>query len=243
MSLTLERIGVPIAIDYKNDLISIVKDEKYGYEEIESDNISPVPRISNHDRECVLVVGKSGSGKSYFSAMYAMQYLKLFDKNIFMFSKHRNDPAYSKLEQSGKLKYLNVNSIPDDDGTMSRLDYFKDSLVIFDDIDQIIDEEVLYKLYGLRNDILENGRKKFIYCIITKHQFPSGKKEKILNVECRSIVFFTNYNKAETDNYLSKQLLLRKKLRNKILSNNDRWVLYCTETPQYCLSENKIYVI
>ena len=244
MSLTFKKEGLPVAQEGDRIIYVNPSDEADGkttFEEIQSDvKLKPIPRISTHDRECVLVIGKSGSGKSRYCRVYADQYLKLFPNSVcWIFSKHDKDPAFDDMKRMHRVNILHYT----DNQDKYPLGTFKDSIVIFDDIDQIYDVKVLNKLYALRNDILENGRKLFIYCVITKHLFPTGKADKILNVECRSIVFFPQGNKAEIDRYLNKQLLLLKRKRNQVTDTMSRWVQFVNEYPEYVLTEDEIFMI
>jgi hypothetical protein len=207
---------------------------------VEDDNITfkPVPRVKEDERECVLIVGKSGSGKSTFTRNYAEQYSKMFpDSNIYLFSKVNEDKALDDLDNLIRIKM--------DRWTLEQhgaLEAYSNSLVIFDDIDQMYNEYHKEQIKKFRNSILEEGRKLYIYCVVTTHQFPA-KKEKILNIECRAIVLFPKYNKAEINEYLKNQLLLKKRKRDRILDTASRWIMFINETPEYCITEKEIYLI
>lgn len=242
MSLNFDNNGLPVALEGKEIIFLSDNDDDDGYEKIESDiNLIPIPKISKNDRDVILIVGKSGSGKSSFCAMYIKQYLKMFDNMVYIFSKHKNDPAFNF--NSDRVRQINMKEYSERQMEID-LNSFKNSLVVFDDTDQIYDDDEKEAVLRLRNDILENGRKLFIYCLITKHMFPNTKADKIVNVETRAIVFFPKHsNRAEIDNYLHKQLLLKKKMRNTILSVDARWVLFSNEIPLYVLSPNEIFLI
>jgi len=231
-----------IAQSTDNDFIFLDKKDMDGNQALESNEdaatFSPVPYVKEDERECVLVVGKSGSGKSTFARKYILQYLKMFPDSVaYLFSKVNQDKAFDDIEGVQRVD-MNTWNIENH----GNLEDYADSLIIFDDIDQMYNEYHKEQIKKFRNSILEEGRKLSIYCIVTTHQFPT-KKEKILNIECRSIVIFPKYNKAEINEYLRTQLLAKKKKRDKILDTDSRWIMYVNEAPEYCVTEREIYLV
>lgn len=242
MSLNLDGEGTLVAQTTNNDFI-FLEDDDDGEYKVCSDSIDvkvvPVPLIKKNDRECVLVIGKSGSGKSYYCALYIKMYMKMFPEAVvYVFSKIAKDPAIDVL--GDRIHRIDLNEWNLEDH--GDINLYANSLVLFDDIDQMYEKRKIEELKKLRNAILEEGRKSNIYCVITKHQFPA-RDEKILNVECRSIVFFPKNNKSEIDSYLSKQLMLKKKNRNVLLAIKSRWVMYVNETPEYCVTDDMVMMV
>lgn len=104
-----------------------------------------IPRIIDNQRNSIYVSGPSGCGKSYFCSMYAKEYIKEYPANkIFLFSRKRFDPAFDwDSILAGKIirvplnrKFINDNT--ERPGCEDPVEYYKDSLVIFDDFEQIL---------------------------------------------------------------------------------------------------------
>ena len=90
----------------------------------------------NIERSILYVAGQSGSGKTWFCKEYLLEYQKIFPKNeIYMFSTVSDDPSLKEV----KINYIDVSSIVDDDLDSSD---FKDSMCIFDDIENISEKKV-----------------------------------------------------------------------------------------------------
>ena len=55
---------------------------------------------TSHERDVMMVVGPSGSGKSYFVKKYCEQYIKKFkDRNIYVFSNLKEDSSLDTLKK------------------------------------------------------------------------------------------------------------------------------------------------
>jgi energy-coupling factor transporter ATP-binding protein EcfA2 len=232
-----------IAQSTENEFIFLDKSDYNGNKCIENKYedvlYMPIPYVDAHDRECIMIIGKSGSGKSTFAATYVRQYTKLFpDSPIYLFSKGEVDPVLDSIPGMNRINIAGWNLEQYGDLRM-----YENSIIIFDDIDMLYDVAKKDQIIKFRNSILEDGRKLKIYAVITKHQFPRGRHEKVLNVECRSIVFFPQSNKAEIDDFLNKQLLMKKSKRKRVMETDSRWIMYVNENPEYCITEHLIYTI
>ena len=65
---------------------------------LNTSNFQLVPDTS-HERDVMMVVGPSGSGKSYFVKKYCEQYIKQFkDRDIYVFSNLREDSSLDTLK-------------------------------------------------------------------------------------------------------------------------------------------------
>ena len=65
-------------------------------------NYQLVPDTS-HERDVIMVVGPSGSGKSYFVKRYCEQYIKKFkDRDIYAFSNLEEDSSLDTLKNRFK---------------------------------------------------------------------------------------------------------------------------------------------
>jgi hypothetical protein len=111
--------------------------DKYTLDEEDEDDFyfQIIPFVSSENpRNILYTTGQSGSGKSYHTSGYIMEYNKLYPKNqVYVFSALREDKAFTKC------KNINRVDIKSDDFEYSDFTIadFKDSLVIYDDTDNI----------------------------------------------------------------------------------------------------------
>lgn len=204
MSFNFEKVGRQIATvidgNMKGKIVSVAKQgeekriaHKYENIELEGDNMfQQIPAIIKNDkgkeqREIIYVCGPSGSGKSTYTRKYCEQYKKKHkDAEIFLISPFEEDESLDAINPT-RLPLTDKVFNPDDPLTAED---FEDSLVIFDDIDNIDDDKIRAAVNKLLGHILQLGRHHNVYCVMTNHVPAEGiKTRKILN-ECHSITFF-----------------------------------------------------
>jgi septin family protein len=117
-------------------------------------NFQLVPDTS-HERDVMMVVGPSGSGKSYFVKKYCEQYIKKFkDRNIYVFSNLKEDSSLDTLKN--KIKRFKLDSSLYEDPI--DVEDLKESCVISDDTDCIADKKIRQAVISLLDQCLEVGR-------------------------------------------------------------------------------------
>ena len=67
---------------------------------------------------------------------------------------------------------------------------FKDSLVLYDDTDIIVNPFIQTKIKALQNLILTTGRHAGVFCIITSHKCCAGSHTALILAESQSITLF-----------------------------------------------------
>jgi hypothetical protein len=214
---------------------------------LEIPGIKPLPALdcketsgnSEHFRECIYVTGQSGAGKSYWIANYIRQFQKMYpEREVYLLSKVENDPAYEDIKMT-KIQF--DDTWEDDPIELADLD--EGSLVVFDDADRIANKKIKDNVEHLRNEILEEGRHKGIFAIITSHKGTDGKNTKIiLNETSKVIVYPRTMVKRHLYYILEQYYNLSKKQIKKIEELNSRWVLVNRDFPQYVMYENGIYI-
>lgn len=195
----------------------------------------PIPNINK--RECYYISGCAGSGKSRFTAMYIRQWRKIFPEGmVYLFSDKEYDPAYDNID----LERVNIRDLVKNPQSINELN-FNNALVIFDDIDTIMDPKMSKIVYGLQKKVLELCRQYNTYNININHLSNEGYKTKIFFNECDKYVFFPGFgNEQQLDYFLSKSIGLYKRAKEKIQSL-EGWVIYSQRPPaQYFMNKDTI---
>lgn len=144
-----------------------------------------VPQNVKDDRNVLYVTGQSGSGKTTFSKKYIEEYKKKYKKReVYVFS-------YFTEDKNLDTKYLKRIKLDDEFvNTELYLDDFRDSLILFDDIDTIKNKPLKKKLKGILDNLLELGRHYCVDIVYISHQCNKGSETKSILTECGSITIF-----------------------------------------------------
>ena len=200
--------------------------------------IVPIP---GQERECLYIAGPSGSGKSTYAARYIKLYKKLFPKNkLYVFSNVKEDEALDKLID-GKTGYrIELNHELVDDPYDAK--EFKNSIVLFDDIDYITDEDIRKVIKHLRDTLLEVGRHYNTYVITTAHNLTAGKDSRLALLESTSITFFPKGGDTMHIKRMLKEYVgLSQKQMNYVLNSGETWVTIYKRFPIFVLTSNNAF--
>ena len=190
------------------------------YKCAEGETLQVVPNTKS-ERQCIYVCGQSGSGKSYFTSQYVKEYKKSYPKNeIYCISSIGEDPSIDSL----KPKRINVLDPEFMRETFTSED-FKNSLIIFDDVD-VFPKMVRNKVMTIVNNLLVVGRHSNASIVFTTHSPCSGAETKLLLSEASIISIFPTTTGSRSlkyilDNYLGldkHQILKIKKLKSRAVS-------------------------
>lgn len=197
-----------------------------------------IPKEIPNQIQFTLVTGKSGSGKSYWTGQYIDMYHKVFPENpVFIFSKKDDDPAYDC--------YNYITRIPLDEEFMNTdLDTHQlhDSLCVFDDIENC-PRGINEKVHALLDNLSECGRSENCYLVLCNHLSMCGNKTKRSLNESDSVVIFKNSSPYHVKNLLEKHVGLDKRQIDIVMSQKSRWVFINKSEPQYCVTENKVFLL
>lgn len=201
----------------------------------------PIP-ISGElgDRQCIFIVGKSGSGKSYWMAEYGKLYMKMYPNNkIHLFS--------NKTSES-PIDVLNANRIPLTEEALTQIfDNFtkiNNCLIIFDDVDVLPDKKIEILVQKIQNQIYMLARSQKVTMLHAKHIGLDKDKSKIALAEMLGCVIMTKGISAHVARtILQKYIGIDKEAMNKILNLKSRWVYINTDDPKFYVSENKICLL
>jgi hypothetical protein len=194
------------------------------------------------ERSILYVTGMGGSGKSYYCKMYAMEYNKLFkNRTVYLFSTIQdNDPSLKGIKN---LKKVNIYSDEFLDYVYDPLDY-KDSLVIWDDVDCIVEKRLKLKLKEISNMLLMTGRHLGTSILFCTHNACNGNDTKIILNECHSITIFIKSTGGKALKYLLENYLsLDKHQIAKLKGIKSRWVTIVKSYPNVILSQHDAYIL
>jgi len=209
------------------------------FEKVEvNDGVFSVVPDTTRERDCIMITGASGSGKSYWTNNYMKEYKKCYKKNpIYFFSKLTEDKSIDKK----LVKRVKIDQdMIDNPIETSEL---KDSLAVFDDVEHIDDDEVKKYLFKLINSILTTGRHYNISIILVIH-YPNAPYTRTMLSECHSFVYFP-YSATRSVNYALESYIGMDKKEIKYIKKNikTRWVCIMKNYPQCVVTEHNIFAL
>lgn len=257
MSLNFERIGKPICmimnkddkqLSKSNPIVSINEDSeeaRTSYNDIKlnkKEQIFQVIGDPTQERYIYYIIGRSGSGKSYFIKQWIQNfYHELYKKRpIYVFSYLDNDKTLDELKYLKRIK-LDMEFLEDDE--ISSKD-FANSCVIFDDVDNIKNKAIKRKVDHLLNEILTVGRHNNVSALITRHTATNGQDTKIILAETHAyIVFPSGIGNRPLKYLLDNYLGLDNKQIKKIKNSKSRYVCIQRTFPLSVVSEKECYIL
>lgn len=246
MSLTYDKIGKPLCIiegagKNKHKQISVSDDDDLATEfrrlELTDQKLQQIPD-KHTERQIMYITGASGSGKSTYISKYCKQYKKVFpDNEIYVFS---------ALKEDESLDACSPKRICIDDRMISdplSVEDFKDSMVIFDDIDVISDKKHRDAVYNLLNALLETGRHTKTSVFISNHLPTAGKDTRRVLNEAHSVIFFPHSGSGVgMKRLLCDYLGLDKDINKKLRKMKTRWACYFKSYPNIIMTERCIWL-
>ena len=192
------------------------------------------------ERKINYITGCSGSGKSHYASTLALQYRKQYPENdIYLFSTVKEDKVLDKIKN---LMRINLNKLLENNEV--KVEDFKNSLCLFDDMDSVPDKKIHKKVMSLFNEICQIGRHLNCSCIFTSHLACDGAKTRIILAEAHSVTIFPKTMQGRSRDYLlQKYIGLDKEQINKVKNLKSRHVTWIKSYPQCILSEKEIFVL
>ena len=106
---------------------------------------------------------------------------------------------------------------------------FKDSVVIFDDIDVISDKKIRDAVYNILNKVLEIGRHFKITALVMNHLPTNGKDTRRILNEAHQVIYFPHSASGRIKYLLIDYLGLDKKMIQYFRKQNSRWCCIFSE--------------
>ena len=250
MSFNLDKIGKSIAVvdggKYNKKVLSIETNDDYNKKitkEFNKLSIEPSAKFQQiPDNTLTRIVGyifgASGSGKSTYVSNYLKQYKKVFKNNqMYCFSALDEDESIDGLD----IKRILIDESLDEDPI--EIEEFKDSIIVFDDID-VLPTKLKKPVWEILNKALQIGRHYNISVLTTMH-LPTNKQEtKIILTESQWVVYFPHSGGGRGTKYLLTEYLgLENKTIQKIKKLKTRWCCIFKNYPQFCLTEHDAFLI
>jgi GTPase SAR1 family protein len=201
-------------------------------------NFEPYPN-THTERQVLMIVGQSGSGKSYYLNQYIKNYAKAYKnkRSIYFISNVAEDKSIN--EKLIKRVALNESWLTEP----LTVDDVKDSLVCFDDIEMIKDQGIKTEVFKFINEILTTGRHTNTSCALIVHYANNkGYLRDFLN-ETHCFTYFPRSSNRGTvyllENYLGLDLSEIKKIKKL----NTRWATVMKNYPNSVLTEKNLFML
>jgi hypothetical protein len=198
------------------------------------DYMIPLPNDNEEEADHIYIAGQTGAGKSSWIGNYVKELKKIYPGyEIFLFSTFDEDKA---------LDYLNPVRIQINEDLIQEpitKDELTNSIVIFDDIDTIKPKKLADEVRSLRDDLLQNGRKKNIRVISTSHQLMNYRMTRDVLNSSQKVVFFPQATSPyHINRFLKDYIGLDGKAREYVKKINSRWIMVSKNYPSYLLWEH-----
>lgn len=192
------------------------------------------------ERECIVCIGKSGSGKSHFIYNYCIEYKKTYPKrDIYLISNLKEDTTLDKLKGLLRVKVdddlINNPIIPEEE--------LRECCVIFDDIDGM-EKNILKAVKTLLEILITQGRHWNTTVLYSGHTIDGKSSDgKKLLAETHYFCYFP-WGATKAINYLLNTYLdIDKELLRKIKSTHSRWCCVGTNFPQVIITEKNLMMV
>ena len=255
--LNFESVGIPVC-EIKHDdskkkgtQICMASPEevgevRHGFEEYE---LNTAKEKSFHfecvvntdtERQIIYVSGSSGSGKSYWTRLYAEKYKKAYPKrDVYLFSSISEDSSIDKIKDLKRIKI--TDALLEDE--LSAED-FADSLVILDDCDVIMNKKIRLKIQQIQGSILQTGRHFNVSAIITSHVACNGAETRLVLNESHIVVAFPHGMTGKALKYLLEAYIgLDKDQIKAVKKLQGRAICFIKSYPKVIVSDKKIMLL
>ena len=248
MALNHESVGIPIAKinGTKKKLYVTDKPEDCSHVsnhiKLTKDNETFQLIPSDRERDILYVTGASGSGKSWFSKNYILEYVKSHPKNqVYVFSSISEDPSIDSIKNLKRVDIHNPEFLEDD----IDLEEFKNSLVMFDDVDCLREKRIKDKVDSILDMLLQSGRHINCSIIYTTHVACNGKSTRLILSEAHSITIFPkSLGNRVLKNLLDSYLGMDKHQIRKVKTlKGGRHVTILKTYPMTIMSEKHLYTL
>lgn len=194
---------------------------------------------TSRERDVLMIVGQSGSGKSYYLNQYMKNYKKACKNKrpIYFFSNVNEDKSID--EKNIKRVALNDSWINEP----LTIGDVQDSLCCFDDIEMIKDARIKNEVFKFINEILTTGRHFNVSIALIVHYANNKSYLRDFLNETHSFVYFPRSSNRANNYLLINYLGLDIDEIKKIKKMNTRWATVFRNYPSCVLTEKKLFML
>lgn len=197
-------------------------------------------KLPQQTREVIFITGPPGCGKTYWANEYVKTYTKIFGGKVYLFTTHEKDPT---IERDIK-NYVIIGVTDKLLDEAFKLQDFKNSLVIFDDVETSKYPKATKYVLTLMEDISKNGRHYNINMAYVNQECRAGRITKKILSMFTGLVIFPNTGETYQMTRLLKEYCGFSKGRiNTVMAIPTRWLYYSRVHPQYFIYENGVTVL
>jgi len=248
--LSFESEGHPVASiksnnrRVKNKIIHLDDKKKsiHGFNELKLSGDDSFQLLPNDkiERAIHYICGSSGSGKTYWIKLFLIEYKKTFPKNdIYVFSPF---PEEDKSFEGVKVNYMKIDEDLLNDSLTS--EDFKNSMIVFDDIEAISNRTLRKDVLRLMDDVLTTGRHYNVSACVVFHEATNGQPTKKILNESHSISFFPRTLSGRSMKYLCDSYLgLEKDEIKRIKKLKTRAVTVVKGYPKVIVSDKEMFCL
>ena len=233
MSFSKNKIdkSLPIAIDKDDDQLIYYNNTTGTEKVISKKGFEPF----YYGDAVVYVSGRRGAGKSTFCNIYIHNYVKATDGRVFLISRLKEDESIKLPERGMRIPINEISQITMDD--------LKDSLIVFDDInDANLNKYETAILNKFIIDVIENSRHYNLSVIITSHMMANFKQTRPFLYESSAVVIYPQWsNLAQIEKVMRSYYSMSTTQIKDIFNSPSRWVYVNTITPKYIMTQHEIY--
>lgn len=196
-----------------------------------------LPNVSPTGRDVILVMGKSGTGKSHFLRAFAHNYMRMYrSREVFLLSGLDRDATLDALSGLNRIDRTKLSS-----DKPEKIEPWRDSLVLVDDIETLPKDEA-EAADKLQSTAITQGRHEHVSYVRAMHPVVGKlpKADTLMVAESDGIVVYPGTS-DKSYIYLLARVGIAESAARRILSTKDsRWVYVHHTPPRFTVSEFEV---